>query len=210
MTKNRLNLRKVVAMAICLTGMTIFSGCNKEEFDGPTDGPAIDNYANPQKALLVMDMQNDALGKNAKEPIVNSVENLIEIVNTIIDDYSTAEYIIIYIKSEYKDGAFIKGTPGAEIHPDVTIISNAKIFVKNKSDAFTNKDFDNYLIANQVNELYIVGLMAEACVYNTSVAALNRKYVVNYIENAVGTKDLKSLEPTKEDLKRKGANIITY
>ena len=79
-----------------------------------TNGKNIDNYNNPQKALLVMDMQNDALGKDAKMPIANSGEELIKIVNAIIDDYYSKGYKIIYIKTEYSGLAFIKGTPGAK------------------------------------------------------------------------------------------------
>jgi nicotinamidase-related amidase len=193
--------------------LSIIISCKSTtDFNGPTDGVAIDIYTNPQKALLVMDMQNDALGKNAKEPIANSAEDLIETVNTIIDDYFLKGYIIIYIKTEYSKESFIKGTFGAEIHPSVRIIPTIEpiIFVKNKSDAFTNSDFENYLIINQVNELFIVGLMAEYCVYNTSVGALNRNYIVNYIENAVGAKKIRNLEQIKEKLKNKGANIIKY
>ena len=66
-----------------------------------TKGSVIGNYSNPQKALVVMDMQNDALGKDAKTPIANSADNLIKVVNIIIDDYSSKGYKIIYIKTEH-------------------------------------------------------------------------------------------------------------
>ena len=184
------------------------SACEKEVFD------VIGNYSNPQKALLVMDMQLDALGANAKMPIVKSqIEPLINIVNTIIEDYSEKGYKIIYIKTAFpknsKEKGFIEGTAGIEIDPRVRVISE-NIFVKNKPNAFFNKEFENFLIANQVNELYITGLMAEYCVKATALAALKRNYTVHYIENAVGTQDLKKLESTKNDLKKKGAQILTY
>jgi hypothetical protein len=35
MHKNRLNMRKVVAIAICLAGMTMFSGCEKDPKNDP-------------------------------------------------------------------------------------------------------------------------------------------------------------------------------
>ena len=38
MNKNKLNLRKVVAIAICLAGTTMFSGCSNAEKDGVSAG----------------------------------------------------------------------------------------------------------------------------------------------------------------------------
>ena len=43
MLKVKLNLRKVIAIAICLAGVTMFSGCNKDE---PDNSPDIENNGN--------------------------------------------------------------------------------------------------------------------------------------------------------------------
>jgi hypothetical protein len=47
MSKVRLNLRNVVAIAICLAGFTIFCGCEKE------NEPSIDNQNNSSNSLKV-------------------------------------------------------------------------------------------------------------------------------------------------------------
>ena len=52
--------------------------------------------------------------------------------------------------------------------------------------------------------------MAEGCVYETVISGLDRNYIVNFMENAVGVWKMKNLEPTKEKLNKKGANIIMY
>jgi nicotinamidase-related amidase len=170
---------KKISLLLLLT-ITIIA-CKKDDFDGIIIG----TYDDPQKALLVMDMQLDALGENAKMPIVKSqIVDLINTVNAIIDDYSEKGYKIIYIKTVFpknsKEKGFIEGTVGIEIDPRVNIVSE-NIFVKNKSDAFSNKEFESFLISNQVNELYVTGLMAEGCVSTTVVAALKRNYTVYYI-----------------------------
>ena len=178
----------------------------------------IANYNNPQKALVVMDMQLDFLGENPKLPIENQVDDLTKTVNDIIEDFNSKGYEIIYIRSVFskydianffRNKAAIQGTTGIEIDPRINIVSE-NIFDKNRSSAFSNKDFENYLIVNQINELYITGLMAEGCVSKTAISGLDRKYVVNFIENAVGIWKMKNFEPTKEKLNKKGANIITY
>ena len=178
----------------------------------------ITNYDNPQKALVVMDMQLDMLAENAKLPIENNAEDLIKIVNQIIDDCNSQGYKIIYIRStfsknnianSFRNKAAIEGTAGIEIDPRIKIVSE-NIFDKKSSSAFSNKNFENYLIENKINELYIVGLMAEGCVSKTAISGLDKKYTVHFIENAVGVWKMKNFEPTKEKLNKKGAQIITY
>ena len=58
--------------------------------------------------------------------------------------------------------------------------------------------------------LYMTGAMAEGCVYKTAISGLERKYVVNYIENAVGVWKMENLKPTIEKLNKKGARVIVY
>ena len=199
-------LKKIILL--CLMSVIVVS-CNTQR---------IADYNNPQKALVVMDMQLDFLGENPKMPIENQIEDLIKNANDIIEDFHSKGYEIIYIRSVFskydianffRNKAAVEGTTGIEIDPRIHIVSE-NIFDKKRSSAFSNKDFDDYLINNQVNELYILGLMAEGCVYKTAISGLNREYVVHFIENAVGIWKMKNFEPIKEKLNKKGANIIKY
>jgi len=176
----------------------------------------IATYDNPQKALVVMDMQLDLIGENAKMPTENNAGDLIKTVNDIIDDYNSLGFKIIYIRSVFskndianffRNKACVEGTAGIEIDPRVHIVSE-NIFDKKRTSAFSNKNFENYLIQNQVNELYMTGVMAEGCVYKTAISGLKRKYIVNYNENAVGVWKIKNLKPTIEKLNKKGALVI--
>jgi len=201
-----MSLKKIILL--CLVSVMVASCSIKQ----------ITNYDNPQKALVVMDMQLDLIGENAKLPIENNADDLIKTVNDIIDDYNSKGYRIIYIRSVFskydvanffRNKACIEGTAGIEIDPRVHIVSE-NIFDKKRSSAFSNRDFENYLIQNQINELYMTGVMAEGCVYKTAISGLERKYAVNYIENAVGVWKMKNLKPTIEKLNKKGARVIAY
>lgn len=186
-------------------------------FSCTSKGEKIEDYSNPQKALLVLDMQIDFVGENAKMPIEkNQVNRLIATINNIIDEYSRAGYKIIYIKNIFRKNdianffrnkAAVEGTPGIEIDPRIKIVSDI-FFDKNQPDAFSNSDFEKYLIQNKINELYICGVMADQCVYYTSMAALNRNYKVNYIINAVGSTNMNKIKKAAEKLNKKGINII--
>jgi nicotinamidase-related amidase len=52
--------------------------------------------------------------------------------------------------------------------------------------------------------------MAEYCVYYTALGGLNRNYTVNYIENAIGTRNVNGLEKIKTKLERKGTKILKH
>ena len=175
------------------------------------------NFENSQKALLVMDMQVDLIDENGKFPIEKSqINSLIEKVNSIINDYYSNDYIIIYIRNIVKKGnikniflnnATKEGTSGIEIDPRINIVSE-NIFDKYKGSALSNESFNNFLKNNKIGELYLCGVMANGCVYRTSLDAFKRGYNVNYISNAVGARNEKDIESTIVRLRKKGINII--
>jgi nicotinamidase-related amidase len=179
----------------------------------------IDNYNSPKKALLVIDMQIDYIDENGKFPIEKKqINNLIATTNYIIDDFYNNNYEIIYmknvfrkndIKNIFRNFAVIEGSAGAEIDPRINMRSDI-IFTKYTPDSFSNKRFENYLTRNQINELYVCGVKADECVYETAVSAFNRNYIVNYISNAVGSSSIKDIENAIVKLRKKGINIIEY
>jgi nicotinamidase-related amidase len=179
----------------------------------------IGHYDNPQKALLVIDMQIDYIDENGKFPIGKSqINSLIETVNNIIGDFHENNYQIIYIRRLFRKNdignisrnfAVIEGTAGAEIDPRINIVSN-DIYDKYTPSAFSNKRFESFLIRNRINELYVCGVMADECVYETALSAFNSGYIVNYYANAVGSLSIKNIENAIEKLKGKGINIIEY
>jgi len=179
----------------------------------------IENYEHPQKALLVIDMQIDYVGENARLSIEKKqISNLIVTVNNIIDEYSKNNCLIIYTRRVFKKNDFrnrrnnyaaVEGTPGVDIDPGIKIVSD-NIFDKFAADSFTNTDFENFLVQNQVNEIFVCGVMADQCVYETALRAFDRGYIVNYFENAVGSISDRNISNAVKKLKKKGINIITY
>ena len=212
--KHRLNLIFLMKEFAFVGLITLLTSCVSASI-----GEKIGSYENPKKALIVIDMQLDFLGKNAKMPIEAGTENnLINVVNNIIDDYGNNGYQIIYIKNVYEKHAIanffqgnvtIKGTDGIEIDPRIHLVSE-NIFEKNKGDSFTNKEFEQFLINNEVNEIFVCGIMAHGCVYATALGGQNRNYKVNYISNAVGAPKNKNIENAIKKLKDKEINIIEY
>jgi nicotinamidase-related amidase len=179
----------------------------------------ISNYNNPQKALLVIDMQIDYIDENGKFPIEKSqIENLIITTNKIIDEYHEKDYSIIYLRRVFRKNdirnfsrnyACLEGTFGVKIDPRIDIVSQ-NIFDKYAPDSFSSNDFENYLVENRINELYLCGVMADECVYGTALGGFKRNYKINYFANAVGSSSIKNIEKAIKKLRKIGINIIQY
>ena len=187
----------------------------------PTHGERIAYYDQPQKALLVIDIQEDFTGATAKPPFpYKDSEKLIETVNTIIEAADRKNVLIVYIRQELNDfwgkllskllagGVALKGNPGTEIDQRISILSD-HIFPKGKSDAFSNAKLEQFLLEHQVNELYLVGLDADGCVHVTAQGALNRGYSVNIITDAIVLQAEKKWEKLLQRYQEEGIRLTS-
>ncbi len=186
----------------------------------PTQGNKIELYKDPQKAVLVIDIQEDYTGTTAKPPFpYKDSQNLISKVNTITEAATKKNIIIIYIRQELEGfwgkllsnliggGTVIKGNPGTEIDKRINIISS-NIFPKPRSDAFSNPKLGEFFIDHHVNELYLIGLDAAGCVHNTAKGALNRGYTVNIITDSIVLMDDNKWDKLIKLYKEEGIKLI--
>jgi nicotinamidase-related amidase len=156
----------------------------------PTNGDPISEYSSPKSALLVIDMQNDTTGNNS---FYGDTTDFIAKVNQSIDIAKKNSMEIVYIKQEYKNnpldllissGKYRAGTEGVQLDSRLQVASE-NIFTKVKSDAFSSKNLENYLVSKQIDTIYIVGADATACVYKTALGGINRKYKVFVVEDSI-------------------------
>ncbi len=162
----------------------------------PTTGKHIAKYANPRKALLIIDVQEDYTGLKGKQPpLFKNVEGQIATINALIDHALKSGMEVAYIRQVFNNniitrlipGRTIEGLPGTEIDARIKIV-NRNDFTKRISDAFSNPRLENFLITNQVDEIYLVGLDAAYCVYYSALGAHNRGYRVTVVRDAVMTR----------------------
>ncbi len=86
---------------------------------------------------------------------------------------------------------------------------NAFRIDKRTYDGFYNTVLDNLLKYNNINEVYIAGLVTSICVQNTAADAFFRGYKVNIIENGCADISMEKHENAVEYMKSNyAANII--
>lgn len=166
-------------------------------------------------ALLVIDVQESTTGEVASnESLTNQSDSLITNINKLIRTCDTTDIPVIFITNEitnplinFLDNSSARGSAGPEVDKRLTVGDHPHYY-KRKLDAFSNKDFEDYLLEHKINTLYITGLDAKYCISSTVLGALNREYKVKLLTNAII-----SAEPTECDsiftsLSKNGAEII--
>jgi nicotinamidase-related amidase len=171
-----------------------------------------------RQALLIVDIQNDFTGNNAKMPVDKTqAEQMINNLNQLTKRINTSETDIIYIGNEYskwdflnlfRNFAAVKGTPGIDQDSRLNVVSD-KYFPKNRTDAFSNPELKAYLQSMNVHELFIAGLKAEACILGTVKGGLRNHYKVNVLTDCIATNSDRKREKIVKIYERLGAKNMS-
>ena len=138
------------------------------------------------QALVVIDIQND---------ITKHYRDIIDNLNAAIAWAVEQEMDVVYIKhNNLSPGArtFKPDTKGEELVPELKIVSG-QVFVKTKANALTSEGFSAYIRENGINEFFITGADATACVKSTCYNMTKAGYTVHVISDCVTSYDLKKL-----------------
>lgn len=201
----------ILVVAAMIIGSFIYMGT-------PTKGKPIGAYEKPNKALLVVDIQEDFSGPGSKTYDPGDAEAAIAGVNSVIDRAERKQWTIVYIRHEFSGvmaclsrifmgGKATQASPGIVMDKRVAVRSKNE-FIKHRGDSFSNPDLDAFLRKNSVNELVIVGLDAAYCVHNTARGALNRGYRVNIVRDAILLSDKEKWNELMDKYRRDGISIL--
>lgn len=169
-----------------------------------------------KKALIVIDMQNDYLWNRRKKMFSYNTPELVNAVNSLISEFSERGDDVIYVGQVFPNiitnkwfiGFSIKGTSGAEIYPDVDIVSDY-YFEKNFPDSYTSKGFRNFMAEQKYSEVTICGLDLCGCVGATAKGAIKTGMAVKLSESATGCRfGNKKAEKMKNKLISLGVQIV--
>ena len=180
-----------------------------------TKGQPIEAYKEHNKALLVIDIQEATTGDvSPYSYFVMNSDELIENINKIAEKFNSQHIPVIYVRSEISNplinivnSTYAKGSLGASFDKRLKLFTDTEI-VKNGEDSFRKTDLDSILINHKISELYIVGLDAVECINATIEGALNRKYKVNIIEEAILSKSKAAKDSIVMNFRIRGVGVI--
>ena len=152
------------------------------------------------KALVVIDIQND---------ITKHYRDIIDNINAAIE-WAVAEGMqVVYIKHNNITAAtrtFKPGTKGESLVPEMKVVSD-NIFVKTKSNALTSEAFSAFIAANGIDEFYVAGADATACVKSTCFNMTQAGFTVHVLSDCVTSYDLKKLPEMLAYYESKGCEV---
>ena len=155
-----------------------------------------------KKALVIIDIQND-ITKHYKEIIGN--------INRAIDWAVSQEIHVVYIRHEnLSEGTrtFKPNTRGFELASDLKLASE-NIFTKSKGNALTSGEFSAFVRANEIDEFYITGADAVACVKSTVFNLRQEGYNVHVLSDCITSYDKRKIDEMLRYYESKGCEIIT-
>ena len=154
------------------------------------------------KALVVIDLQND---------ITKNYKRIIGQVNKAIEWAVTNDMHVIYIRHynlSEKTRTFKPDTKGSELVSELKVVSE-NVFEKSKASALTSKAFAGFIEKNDIDEFYITGTDATACVKSTSYNLVKAGYKVHVISDCVTSYDLKKMDEMLRYYADKGCEVLT-
>ncbi len=170
------------------------------------------------RALLVIDIQEDFTGQQAKLPIDRTQANeIVGNINMLIDRARVLGLTIIYIGNEYsmfdplnifRNFAALKGSEGAKLDPKLKII-DCNYFPKQTGDSFSNPELAIFLKQQNIRKVLLTGVYAEACILQTVKGALKNSFQVVAIADCIGTKSFSKRQICLEKYRQMGAKIET-
>lgn len=150
----------------------------------------------PNSALLVMDVQRDIVD------LVDDGSGYLPRLRRAIDGAREADIPVIYVviglrpgqpdvstrnkvlTSAVREGLFTEGSPGTEIHPDVTPRHGEIVVTKRRGSAFSGSDLDLVLRARGIDSLVLTGIATSGVVLHTLCQANDLDFGLTVLADA--------------------------
>ncbi|HBX81349.1 MAG: cysteine hydrolase family protein [Propionibacteriaceae bacterium] len=137
----------------------------------------------PNKALLVIDMQNDAAGPGSHDR-----ERVIENIQGLLDQARAANAPVIWV--QHSDQGMPIGSEGWQFVPELAPAEGEPVVHKTFRDAFEATELESLLATRGVGHLVVTGAQTDFCVRSTLHGALVRGYDATLVSDAHTTEDL--------------------
>src|ERR1700761_181152 len=142
----------------------------------------------PRRALIVIDVQNEYVDGNFRieyPPIESSLSN----IGKAIDAANEHGIPVVLVQHVLPADApiFAEGSIGVQLHPSVKNRKHDLVVTKVLPSTFSGAGFDEWLKANDIDTLTVIGYMTHNCIDATMREAMHRGYHVEFLPDAAGS-----------------------
>jgi len=155
-----------------------------------------ENKNESKSLLIVLDVQSYYTQAMPEEDRKTFISN----INRCIEKAESQNMEVIYVKTPVKALSIsLKGIKAVMIENSYELdkqlkVINDQIFVKHTGNIFGNEDFIEFAKNKSFKTVYMTGLYAEKCVFNSSLAGKEDGYTIKLISEALAYK-----KPNKKD-----------
>ena len=144
--------------------------------------------ANPRRALVVIDVQNEYVSGDLPieyPPIETSLAN----IGRAIDAARAAGVPVVVVQNfaPADSPLFARGSVGAELHPVVASRKRDHYVEKSLPSAFTGTDLKAWLADRGIDTLTVAGFMTHNCDASTVFEATHAGLAVEFLADATGS-----------------------
>ncbi|RDK04566.1 cysteine hydrolase family protein [Paraburkholderia lacunae] len=142
----------------------------------------------PRRALIVIDVQNEYVTGDL--PIeYPDVQTSLANIGRAMDAARAAGVPAVVVQNfaPATSPLFARGSDGAELHPLVGTRARDHYVEKSLPSAFTGTDLADWLAAQQIDTLTVVGYMTHNCDASTINHALHMGFAVEFLHDATGS-----------------------
>ena len=142
-------------------------------------------------ALLIIDIQNDYFPGGSMELV--EAEDASLKAKKILESFREQNKLIIHVQhiAFSKEASFFRaGTRGAEIHPNLTPLTNEIVVQKHFPNSFRETILHDELKKHNISDLVIIGMMTHMCIDTTVRAAFDLGFTSTILHDACATRDL--------------------
>jgi nicotinamidase/pyrazinamidase len=149
-----------------------------------------------RKALMVIDIQENLVNPDSKFHIdTTGIDFLFANLNESIVKFNDNKDLVLYVVNEWTNpllnlvtrNTCKKGGAGVGLDKRLILV-NDTVYSKSKPNSLTNKDLLKCLRENEIENVYVMGLLAEECVKATIKGLIKEQFNVIVIEDALGSK----------------------
>ena len=149
-----------------------------------------------RKALLVIDIQENLVNPDSKFHIdTTGIDLLFDNLNELIVKFNNNKDFVLYVVNEWTNpllnlvtrNTCKKGGAGVGLDKRLVLV-NDTVYSKSKPNSLTNKELLKCLRDNNVETVYVMGLIAEECVKATVKGLIKEQFQVIVVEDALGSK----------------------
>ncbi|PKH86313.1 cysteine hydrolase family protein [Colwellia sp. Bg11-28] len=161
-------------------------------------------------ALVLVDLQNDYFSGGRFE--LDNTDFAAKQASQLLAHFRQKELPVIHIQHLFEEtnaAFFSANTVGAEIESSVKPTANEPVIIKHQIDSFIETTLEQTLIELGIDNLVIVGAMAQACVQTICRSAVNKGYKCQVISDAIAAPKLEYQQHSFTGEQLVAANLLS-